>query len=50
MILEITGQSALSKFRLSKLLASIKKRDPHIQSIQAGYIYFAKLASQLSSD
>ena len=49
MILEITGQSALSKFRLSKLLASIKKRDPHIQSIQAGYIYFAKLASQLSS-
>ncbi len=47
-MLQLTGRSALSAFRLEKLLATLKKSVPHIVSITTQYRYFIDIEGDRS--
>ncbi|MDH3440267.1 MAG: phosphoribosylformylglycinamidine synthase, partial [Gammaproteobacteria bacterium] len=49
-ILEMPGQSALSGFRLERLLGELRQLDDRISSIDARFTYFLKLDGPLSDD
>jgi phosphoribosylformylglycinamidine synthase len=49
-MLELPGQSALSEFRLRKLLSQLQKRDDRVKSINARFTYFVSLARPLSEE
>ncbi len=48
-MMELPGQAALSEFRLSKLLAALREREPRIDSIAARFVYFIDLAGPLDA-
>jgi phosphoribosylformylglycinamidine synthase len=45
----LPGQSALSAFRLSKILQQLQRRDARVQSLAARYTYFVNTSTTLSS-
>ena len=47
-ILKLRGPCALSEFRLAKLLAVLKKVDPGVRSVTAGFWHFVETARELS--
>ena len=47
MILELGGAAALSSFRLDKLLATLRARDPRVRAISAHFLHLVELASPL---
>ena len=47
-MLEIPGQSALSKFRIAKLLQSLQRQDERVEAISARFSYFVAVKSPLS--
>jgi phosphoribosylformylglycinamidine synthase len=47
-MLELPGQSALSEFRLRKLLGSLQGQDDRVKSIHARYAYFVAVSKPLS--
>ena len=47
-MLKITGTSALSKFRIQKLLADLQAIEPAINHISASYVHFADIENELS--
>jgi phosphoribosylformylglycinamidine synthase len=49
-ILKLRGPRALSEFRLAKLLASLKKVDPGVRSVAAGFWHFVETARPLGAD
>jgi len=49
-MLELPGQSALSDFRLAKLLRSLQQQNERVKSIDARYSYFIALSSPLSGE
>jgi phosphoribosylformylglycinamidine synthase len=49
-MLELPGQSALSDFRLAKLLHSLQRQDERVNSVTARFVYFVALSSPLSAD
>jgi phosphoribosylformylglycinamidine synthase len=49
-MLELPGQSALSDFRLAKLLSSLQRQDDRVKSVTARYVYFVALSVPLSAD
>jgi phosphoribosylformylglycinamidine synthase len=48
-MLELPGQTALSDFRLKKLLTSLQKDDDRVESVSARFTYFVALAKPLSA-
>jgi phosphoribosylformylglycinamidine synthase len=46
-ILKLRGPRALSEFRLAKLLAVLKKVDPAVRSVTAGFWHFAETTREL---
>jgi phosphoribosylformylglycinamidine synthase len=46
-ILELPGQSALSSFRLQKLLAELRARDRHVTGLLARFTYFVNVEGEL---
>jgi len=46
-MLELPGQSALSDFRLNKLLGRLQRRDSRILEVRARFAYFVSLAAPL---
>ena len=48
-ILHLPGQSALSDFRLARLLESLRKTEPAIETVQASFIYFAASREPLNA-
>jgi len=48
--LELPGQSALSDFRLAKLLRSLQQQDERVKAIDARFSYFVALSAPLSSE
>ena len=46
-LLKLRGPRALSEFRLAKLLASLKKADPGIRSVAAGFQHFVEVDGSL---
>jgi len=48
-MLELPGQSALSDFRLKKLLMQLQERDERVNSIDARFTYFIALGKPLSA-
>ncbi len=49
-MLELPGQTALSDFRLAKLLRALQRRDERVGSITARYSYFIALHQPLSAE
>jgi phosphoribosylformylglycinamidine synthase len=49
-MLELTGQPALSEFRLEKLLRRLRRRDDRVTGIDAAFIYFVDLAEVLTAE
>jgi phosphoribosylformylglycinamidine synthase len=49
-MLEIPGQSALSDFRLAKLLRSLQRQDERVKSVAARFVYFVALTDPLSAE
>jgi phosphoribosylformylglycinamidine synthase len=49
-MLELAGQSALSDFRLAKLLRELQLRDERVTSVDARFSYFVALDSPLSAE
>jgi phosphoribosylformylglycinamidine synthase len=49
-MLELPGQSALSDFRLAKLLGSLQRQDDRVKSVTARFVYFVALSTPLSAD
>jgi phosphoribosylformylglycinamidine synthase len=49
-MLELPGQSALSDFRLQKLLATLQSRDDRVNGLAARYTYFIASTSPLSKE
>jgi len=49
-MLELPGQSALSDFRLAKLLTSLQQQDERVKSIASRFVYFVALSTPLSAD
>jgi phosphoribosylformylglycinamidine synthase len=49
-MLELPGQSALSDFRLQKLLAALQQQDDRVQSLEARFTYFVALSQPLSAE
>ena len=49
-MLELPGQSALSNFRLDKLLCALKQRDSRVKSLAARHTYFVALTAPLSAE
>ncbi len=45
----LPGQSALSEFRLNKILQRLQQRDARVQSLAARYTYFVNSSGKLSS-
>ena len=50
MILELTGQPALSSFRVDKLARLLKRSDRRVESVDAKYVYFVATRSELDRD
>ncbi len=48
-ILKLRGPRALSEFRLAKLLAVLKKVDPGVRSVTAGFWHFAETSRELDA-
>ncbi|MDH3612620.1 MAG: phosphoribosylformylglycinamidine synthase [Gammaproteobacteria bacterium] len=48
-MLQLPGQTALSDFRLAKLLRSLQRQDERVKSIQARFTYFIALTARLSA-
>ena len=48
-ILKLRGSRALSEFRLAKLLAVLKKLDPAVRSVSAGFWHFVETARELDA-
>ena len=48
-MLELPGQSALSDFRLAKLLRSLQRQDQRVKSIDARFSYFVAQSTALSA-
>ena len=48
-ILELPGQSALSAFRIAKLLNDVREYEPAVTAIQARYVYFIEHTAPLSA-
>ena len=48
-MLELPGQSALSDFRLARLLGELKQRDPGVATVTARYTYFVHLQDDLTA-
>jgi len=48
-MLELPGQSALSDFRLAKLLSSLQQQDGRVKSIAARFEYFVALSKPLAA-
>ena len=49
-MLELPGQSALSKFRIAKLTRALKRLDKRVASLQAQFVYFVSSSADLSRD
>jgi phosphoribosylformylglycinamidine synthase len=49
-MLELPGQSALSKFRVAKLMRTLKSLDGRVASLQAQFVYFVASSTELSCD
>jgi phosphoribosylformylglycinamidine synthase len=49
-MLELNGQSALSEFRLAKILDSLKNIDRGVSGLDARFSYFIKTDGELSND
>ncbi len=49
-MLELPGQSALSEFRLNKLLSVLRQSEPGIDEIHARYAYFVSVTEPLSAE
>jgi len=49
-MLELPGQPALSKFRIAKLIHSLKSVDDRVESLQARYVYFVAANTNLSRE
>ena len=49
-ILKLPGQSALSEFRLNKLLSILQEFEPSVVSLHARYAYFVSVTEPLSSE
>ncbi len=49
-ILELAGQSALSRFRLDKCLRELREVDERVTGIEARYTYFVHLAGPLGAE
>jgi phosphoribosylformylglycinamidine synthase len=49
-MLILPGSSALSDFRIQKLLATLRAAQPAVQSVSARYIHFAQITRKLSTD
>jgi phosphoribosylformylglycinamidine synthase len=49
-MLELPGQSALSDFRLAKLLRNLQRQDERVKSVTARFVYFVALSTPLSAD
>ena len=49
-MLQLPGQSALSDFRLAKLLLSLQRRDERVKLIAARFEYFVALSTPLCAD
>lgn len=49
-VTELSGQSALSDFRLGKLLRALTRRDTRIQSLDARFAYFVDAKTALSAE
>ncbi|HEX7052340.1 MAG TPA: phosphoribosylformylglycinamidine synthase [Burkholderiales bacterium] len=49
-ILKLRGPRALSEFRLAKLLAVLKKVDPAVRTVAAGFWHFVETARALDAD
>jgi phosphoribosylformylglycinamidine synthase len=48
-MLELPGQSALSEFRLEKLLRRLRRVDKRVKSVESRYVYFVDLVEPLST-
>jgi phosphoribosylformylglycinamidine synthase len=48
-MLELTGQPALSEFRLEKLLRRLRRRDDRVTGIETAFLYFVDLARPLTA-
>ncbi len=49
-MLELPGQSALSKFRIAKMTRTLKRLDDRVVSLQAQFVYFVSCNATLSRD
>jgi phosphoribosylformylglycinamidine synthase len=49
-MLELSGQPALSNFRVAKLTRSLKRLDDRIDSLQAQFVYFVSTNDDLSGE
>ena len=49
-MLELPGQPALSKFRVARLIRSLKSVDDRVESLQARYVYFVATNRKLSRE
>jgi len=49
-MLELNGQSALSDFRLAKILNTLKNIDSDVRALDARYTYFVDVSGELSAD
>ncbi len=49
-MLELSGQPALSNFRVAKLTRSLKRVDERVESLQACYVYFVSTNKDLSRE
>ncbi len=49
-MLELPGQPALSKFRVAKLVRSLKGADDRVESLQTCYVYFVATNRKLSAE
>jgi phosphoribosylformylglycinamidine synthase len=49
-MLELPGQSALSDFRLAKLLPSLQRQDDRVDSVVARFVYFVAVTTPLSAE
>ena len=47
---KLNGQSALSEFRLAKILDALKNIDKSVSSLDARFTYFIKIDGELSED
>ena len=48
-LLTLRGPQALSAFRTEKMLASLRRVAPEVQSVDAAYLHFVELARPLDS-